>query len=92
MAEAKAEAEWDHTASLMALIAEVNRNHEARSRPYAPAEFHPMHQRTKTPRREMSEAEAAARLYALSGHRPPAPPALWDRIKAGTYRPGEPPA
>jgi len=81
MAEAKAEAEWDHTASLMALLAEINRDKEQRRRPFTPQEFHPMHQR-KAKRRELSDKEAEATLYALAGKKPPKKPGLWETIKA----------
>jgi hypothetical protein len=86
MAEAKAEAAWDHTAALMALIAEVNRNPEQRGRQFTPAEFHPMHQRRRRPG-TMTDAEAEAALFALAGQRPPAKPGLWDTIKAQAKRP-----
>jgi hypothetical protein len=86
MAEAKAETEWDHTASLMALIAEANRDPEQRRRPFKPAESHPLHQRPKR-RQELTDEEAEAALYALAGKRRPAKPKLWDTIKEKHGRP-----
>ena len=41
MVEGRTRARWDHTASIMAIVAEVNRNPKKRSRPYRPADFHP---------------------------------------------------
>ena len=47
MAEAKRNEAWSHTANLMALVANVNRNPRKRSRPYSPVEFHPFVERKK---------------------------------------------
>ncbi len=41
MAEARQRAAWGRTASLMALIAEVNRDRKRRGRPFRPADFDP---------------------------------------------------
>ena len=41
MAEGRAMAEWGRMASLLALIANVNRDPEKRPKPYEPAEFMP---------------------------------------------------
>lgn len=50
MATARMRAAWDQTALLAMLIAEPNRNEEARPQPYTPATFHPY----------MDEAESEA--------------------------------
>lgn len=34
--------QWNHTAGLMALIANVNRDPQKRPQPYEPADFHPL--------------------------------------------------
>lgn len=41
MAQARQRSDWNHTASLMALIANVNRDPK-RGRALRPADFHPM--------------------------------------------------
>lgn len=82
MAEAKAEAEWDHTASLMALLAEINRDREQRRRPFTPQEFHPMHQQQRK-RRRLSDREVESALCALAGKKRPKKPGLWDTIRNG---------
>lgn len=40
MAQARQEDNWNHTAALMALLANVNRDPK-RGRPFKPADFHP---------------------------------------------------
>jgi len=37
----KRKAEWSHTSSVLSIIADVNRNHKKRSRPFEPWEFLP---------------------------------------------------
>ena len=46
MAEARSEVDWDHTASLMALIAEIKRDPKKKSDPYKPSDFH-LHAKAK---------------------------------------------
>ncbi len=42
MAEGRVRESWNHTSSILALIATVNRDRKKRSRPFDPREFHPM--------------------------------------------------
>lgn len=42
MSEARRREAWSHTASLLALTANVHRNPQKRPRPFSPAEFHPL--------------------------------------------------
>lgn len=42
MAEARAQERWAHTASLMALVANCNRDPKKRRRPYTPDDFNPL--------------------------------------------------
>ena len=42
MAEAKQEADWWHTASVLSLIVNVNRDPK-KGKPSKPSDFHPMH-------------------------------------------------
>ena len=42
MADSKRKHDWSIASSQMALLAEVNRNHKKRFRPYKPAEFNPL--------------------------------------------------
>ena len=39
--------DWNHTSSILALIANINRDRKKRSRPFEPREFHPMEQATR---------------------------------------------
>ena len=47
MCDARRQDQWSHTAALMALIANVHRNPKKRSRPYLPADFHPLIERKR---------------------------------------------
>jgi hypothetical protein len=57
MAEAQASAQWDHTAALLAMLAEPHRDKKKRSRPFTPADFHPFvkHRKVAPPMFTMSE-------------------------------------
>lgn len=55
MAQARQEDNWNHTASVMALISNVNRDPK-RGRPARPADFHPA---LTTPRRRRAQPPAA---------------------------------
>ena len=48
MAEARCKERWSHTAALMALIANVNRDPKKTS-PYKPTDFNPYHQSRRGP-------------------------------------------
>ena len=50
MTEARQQDGWNHTAALLAMLANVNRDPK-KSRAYKPADFHPIQavKRTKTP-------------------------------------------
>lgn len=41
MAEGRCEQAWAHTSSILAMIAEVNRDRKKRSRAFRPADFNP---------------------------------------------------
>ncbi len=49
MADARRKDQWSHTAAVLALTANVHRNPKKRSKPYSPAEFHPLVERTPNP-------------------------------------------
>ena len=44
MAEARVDAEWNHTSAVLAMLANVNRDPKKRG-PYHPEEFHPLKRR-----------------------------------------------
>ena len=46
MADSRRKDQWSHTAAVMALTANIHRNPKKRSKPYSPAEFHPLVERT----------------------------------------------
>ncbi len=41
MREARDKSEWNRTASLLALLANIHRDPKRRAQPFAPADFHP---------------------------------------------------
>jgi len=41
MAESRTREAWDHTANLLAMMAEINRDRKKRRRPFRPDEFGP---------------------------------------------------
>ena len=43
MVDAREDRQWYHTASIMAMIAEVNRNPKKRRKAFTATQFHPMH-------------------------------------------------
>lgn len=43
MADAHCEQQWDHTASILSLLANTVRDSESRPEPFTPADFHPYH-------------------------------------------------
>jgi hypothetical protein len=47
MAEGRQRDEWGRTSSLMAIIAEANRDKKKRSRPFKPSDFNPFAQHVK---------------------------------------------
>jgi hypothetical protein len=49
MAEGRSQAAWNHTASMMALHANINRDRKRRSKPYKPEEFTPHFTRKAAP-------------------------------------------
>jgi len=42
MSDARRREVWSHTATLLAMTANVHRNPKKRPRPFTPAEFHPL--------------------------------------------------
>lgn len=48
MVRGRSEFFWGHTASIMWLLAEVNRDHDKRSTPYTPDTFNPYRQKAKS--------------------------------------------
>ena len=42
MAEARRREAWSHTATLLAMTANVHRNPKKHTRPFSPVEFHPL--------------------------------------------------
>jgi len=47
MAEARDKWQWNHTASVMALLAEIHRDHKKKPTPFQAADFHPHMRRAK---------------------------------------------
>jgi hypothetical protein len=42
MATARAEADWNRTAAIMAVTCEIHRDKKRRAKPFTPDEFHPL--------------------------------------------------
>lgn len=40
-ANARRRIDWNHTASILAMLAEINRDHKKRSKPFSAEDFHP---------------------------------------------------
>lgn len=67
MTRARQRDQWDHTASLMALIATCHRDSKKRRRPYKPQEFHPdYHTKIKKPNTEVHRGKGFARRVFLA--------------------------
>lgn len=47
MAETRLRSQWDHTSALMAIQAELNRDHKKRSQPFTFRDFHPYYAQAK---------------------------------------------
>lgn len=47
MGRGRAARAWDHTASILAMLANINRDPKKKRSGYAPTEFHPFEQRAK---------------------------------------------
>jgi hypothetical protein len=58
MAEARITHDWDQTASLLALLANIHR--PRKSRAFVPSDFHPLKQAHRAPRIEGQSAQAFA--------------------------------
>lgn len=71
MAEARQRERWDHTASLMALIASCHRDSKKRRSPYKPQEFHPFYHRSRR-NTEIHHGKGFARkcFLAFAGEQP----------------------
>lgn len=63
--------DWDHTSNLIAVIAEVNRNHEKRSQPYEPREFHPHYKHKRRPGKSFDQALAVLEAQQAKVKCPP---------------------
>ena len=50
MAEEHDKTQWNHTASIHATIANVNRDPKKRKKPFTPEDFHPYHQKAAPPK------------------------------------------
>ncbi len=50
MAEARVQSQWARTSSLMALIANCNRDPKKRKKPFVPADFDPFRKPVKPPK------------------------------------------
>ena len=66
MSNARQSEKWNHTASLMALIANINRNTKKRRRPFQPKEFHPDHHAQSRPKPEIHRGKGFARKCFLA--------------------------
>ncbi len=49
MVEARQRDQWQHTAQVLCLVANCNRDEKRRSSPYEPWEFHPLELRDRRP-------------------------------------------
>ena len=49
MADAKRHDAWQHTSTLLALLANIHRNPKKKPQPFSPAEFNPLNNERKRP-------------------------------------------
>ena len=63
MADGRCRADWDHTASLLSMMANANRDPKKRRRPFNPLDFHPY--ATASCRRAASATETTKDLSIL---------------------------
>jgi len=68
MANAKSEAAWAHTSSILAMIANVNRNPKKRAKPFTPMDFSPYKRKMANPNIPLT-ADAVSSLKGLVGGR-----------------------
>lgn len=66
-AEARRAEQWDHTACLMALIANCNRDPKRQRRPYTPAQFHPFPGRLQKPKPKERAGVGLLRALLVDG-------------------------
>lgn len=84
MARRKRQEEWDHTAALMALLANCHRNERRRPQPYTPDDFHPLkdrHTKHSTGRRRLHPQIRQLLVEAMTGKRLPRLPGRWERFE-----------
>jgi hypothetical protein len=66
MANARQHETWNHTASLMALIANCHRDSKKRRQPYKPQEFHPAYLTKKKQNSQIHRGKGFARKCFLA--------------------------
>ena len=59
MARARISSSWDHTASLLSMTAEINRDKKKRSEEFTAKDFHPFSQAEDLPKASRSEKQMA---------------------------------
>lgn len=80
MAEGKDRRLWDHTSMILWTLSEPHRDPEARSKPYAPWEFHPYELAERGP---VQEKHVKIRVGSLKGLFEPGSPIV-ENLKAKT--------
>jgi hypothetical protein len=68
MAEGRSRAAWDHTAYVVATLANVHRDPKKRPRPYEPEDFHPLRRRAR--RTPPTAKVTVGELRAILGLKP----------------------
>ena len=70
MQEGHADELWSHTSSIMALIANCNRDPEKRKHPFTPADFNPLaHRQTESEAKERPLSELKDEWLAMARQR-----------------------
>lgn len=82
MSRAKAREAWSHTAAVMALIANCNRDPKKRRQPWSPDDFHPLAKRDRItgPPGPMDPDVKEMLAYAYAGKTRPHKPGLFDKL------------
>jgi hypothetical protein len=83
MARRKRQEAWDHTAAVLALLANCHRDTKRRPRPYSPADFHPLQDATPRRRSKRKPDPLLRQMLAelMTGRKLPRPPGRWDKLE-----------
>ena len=65
MLDGRQMAQWDHTAAILAMQAEINRDRKKRRKPFGPGDFHPMVQQKRKKKRPKERTKDISILWQV---------------------------